>query len=582
MLFGKYVNKYYLKYFFLFLIGIFSLIVVNIAQLYIPEYLGLAMDNIKAGIDYKEYLSPLLLKIILIAFIMWIGRFIWRVTLLGASNKIQYELRNTIFNKITTLSRNDFKDNKVGELMSLLSYDVETIGDVFGFGMIALVDCVFLGGFTIIKMFILDWRLSLFSLFPLICIAILGCVIEKGMSDRYDRRQESLDDLSSFTQENFSGIRVIKAFVREKYESTAFLLLGINCKDSDIKLSKFSSFVDALISFFISTFIFIVLGLGGYFVYLSTTNQVDTMLSSGSIITFIGYFDTLIWPLIAIGNVIVTTSKGKTSLKRVTKLLDIEEEIVDGSKTFTNEVKGKIEFKELSFAYQNKEELALNNVSFKINEGEKIGIVGRVGSGKTSIGDILLRLFNVEKGKVFIDDIDIMDLKVKDVRENISYVPQDNFLFSDKVRNNIAFSNLEVPFEEIINAASFASVDDNIVNFDKGYDTITGEKGVSLSGGQRQRISIARAYLKDAPIMIMDDSLSAVDLKTEKQILTNINKFRKNKTTILISSRISTVKHLDKILVLNNGKVEGFESHDELINISPTYRHMVEIQELSK
>ena len=578
MLFGKYVNKFYLKYFLSFFIGVISLIVIDIAQLKIPEYLGLAMDNLKNGIEASTYLSDLIKNILIIAVIMWACRFIWRITLLGTSTKIQCDLRRMVFNKTTTLSRRHFYDNKVGELMSLISYDVEMIREVFGFGMISLVDCIFLGGLTLIKMFTLDWRLSLFSLIPLLLIAVSSGIVEKGISKRYDKRQESLDELSNFTQENYSGIRVIKAFVQEKYERAAFFVLGLDCKESDIKLSRYSAGVDALISLSISTFIFIVLGVGGYLVFLTTTNQIDTSLSVGQITTFVGYFDTLVWPLIAIGHVITMTSKGKTSLKRVTKVLDLEDEILDGDDSFEKEVKGKIEFKNLTFSYPDSEEVCLENISFTIKEGEKIGIVGRVGSGKSTIADILMRLFNVEKDKVFIDDKDIMTLKVKDVRNCIGYVPQDSFLFSDKVKNNISFIDNDIPFEKIKEAALFAAVDDNIVNFDKGYETITGEKGVSLSGGQKQRISIARAYIKNAPIMILDDSVSAVDMKTEKTILENINTYRKNKTTILIASRVSTVEHLDKILVINNGKIEGYAPHKELIKISPLYKHMVQIQ----
>lgn len=582
MLFGKYVNKFYFKYILSFLIGVISLIVIDIAQLKIPEYMGLAMDNMKDGVPASTYLSDLIFKILLVAVIMWACRFIWRMTILTASIKIQRDLRSTIFNKITTLSRRHFYENRVGELMALSTYDVEAIGDVYGFGMIALVDCIFLGGLTLYKMFTLDWRLTLFALIPLVFIGSLSGVVQKGISKRYEDRQNSLDNLSNFTQENFSGIRVIKAFVQEKFERSAFFVLGLDCKRADVRLNKYSAFVDALISLSISTIMFVFIGVGGYLVYLSVTGQMETILSPGKIATFIGYFDTLVWPLIAIGNVIVMTSKGSASLKRVTKLLDIEDEILDGDESFDGEVKGKIEFKDLTFSYPDSEEICLKNISFVINPGEKIGIVGRVGSGKSTLSDILMRLFNVEKDKVFIDDKDIMNLKVKDVRSVIGYVPQDSFLFSDKVKNNISFANSEVSFEKIKEAAVFASVDDNIVDFDKGYDTITGERGVTLSGGQKQRISIARAYLKDAPIMILDDSVSAVDMKTEKTILSNINEYRKGKTTILIASRVSTVEHLDKILVINDGKVEGFASHKELIKISPLYKHMVQIQKFEE
>lgn len=578
MLFGKHLNKYYLKYLHFFLLGIVSLLVIDVVQLKIPEYLGLAIDNMNNNIPIETYLWDLVFKTILVSIIMWIGRFVWRIALFSASNNIQADLRMTIFNKITRLSRKYFANNRVGELMDLMTYDAEAIHEVVGFGMMSLVDCIFLGGLTIYKMIVLDWRLTLFCIFPLILIAFFSGTIEKMVSKRYNHRQKTIDDLSSFTQENFSGIRVIKAFVQEKYEKAYAYKLGKNCKDADVSMTRLSAGTDALVSLLISTTICLILGIGGYFIYMSSIGQMEEVISPGNIVTFVGYFDTLIWPLTAIAYIITIYSKGKTSLKRISNLLDVEDDILDGDDNFDEEVKGEIEFKDLTFAYPDADTPCLKNISFKINAGEKIGIVGRLGSGKSTLSDILMRLYNVGNNKVFIDGKDIMNLKVKDVRDNIAYVPQDNFLFSDEVKNNISFSKSEVDMIEVKKAAIFASVDDNIIKFEKGYNTITGERGVSLSGGQKQRISIARAYLKDSPIMILDDSVSAVDIHTEKDILENVRSQRKNKTTIFIASRVSTIEHLDRILVLNNGEIEGFAPHDELIKISPLYNHMVKIQ----
>ena len=582
MLFGKHVNKYYLKYFFSFFIGVVSLIVVDIAQIYIPIYLGEAIDNMNNHVPSSTYLSEMLINLVIVAFAIFIGRFVWRIAFLGTATKIQQHLRGEIFNKITTLSRKYFHNNRVGELLSLLTYDVEAIQDVFGFGMISLVDCLFLGTMTLIQMFILDWRLTLMSLIPLLLIGILSGAIEKGLSSRYAKRQKTLDNLSNFAQENFSGIRVIKAFVQERYEKMIAHKLGMDCKNADVSLSKFSSGVDALITFLCNTIMFVLLSGGGYFVYLTASGAEVIPLTVGDITKFVGYFNLLVWPMLAIGHVIVMTSKGSTSLKRISKLLDLEEDIIDGELTFENPVLGDIEIKNLTFTYPDASSPSLKNITLKINKGEKIGIVGRVGSGKSTLMDILMRLYNVEKGTVFIDNIDIMNLKVKDVRNIIGYVPQDSFLFSDKVKNNISFVQEEMPMDKIIEAAKFSSVHDNILKFDNGYDTITGEKGVSLSGGQKQRIAISRAYIKDAPILIMDDSVSAVDMKTEQTILNNINELRKDKTTILIASRVSTICHLDRILVLKDGQIEGFAPHDELLKISKTYAHMVKIQKFEE
>ena len=496
------------------------------------------------------------------------------------ATKIQADLRRKIFYKTTTLSRNQFSNNKVGELMSLMTYDVETIQDLFGFGTITLVDFAFLGSLTLYKMFVLDWRLTLFSMLPLVLIAFLSGFIEKGMSKRYENRQKKLDDLSTFAQENFSGIRVIKACIQEAYEHTEAVRLGMECRKADVSLTKFSAAVDAITSFLCSTVIVLILGVGGYIVYLQSVGQMDQILSVGDIATFVGYFTTLIWPMMALGSFIVMHSKARTSLKRISTLLDLPNDIHGGNEELTTPVLGDIEFKNFTFYYREDQKPALKDISIHIKAGEKIGIVGRIGSGKTTLTDVLLRLYDIDAEQVYIDGKDIMSLRVKDVHKIMGYVPQDSFLFSDKVRNNIAFYNESVEFEKIDHAASFAAVKDNILGFSEGYDTITGERGVSLSGGQKQRIAIARAVIKDSPILIFDDSVSAVDMETEKEILENIKKERDGKTTIIIASRVSTVENLDRILVLNDGEVEGFDSHENLLKTSPLYQKMVSTQKI--
>lgn len=577
MIFGKHINEYYLKHFFAFLVGLISLVIIDYAQLLIPEYLGIAVDNITNNVPYQTYLNDIIIKIIIIALIMFAGRFLWRITLFQVATQVQSDLRKKIFYKSTKLSRNNFYKNKVGELLSLMTYDIETIQDLLGFGLMMLVDFIFLGSLTIFKMVKLDWRLTLFSLVPLIILAILSGVVEKWLSFFYEKRQNKLDNLSNFAQENFSGIRVIKAFVQEGFEKAEAKRLGRECRQSEINLTKFSSGVDSIISFLCSTVIVIILGVGGYFVYLNATNQLNSALTSGQIVTFIGYFETLVWPMMALGQIIVMTSKAKTSLNRISKILDLPEDLKEGDDIFDCEVKGDIEFRNLTFCYPESSKPSLKNICLKINHGEKIGIVGRIGSGKSTLMEILVRLFDVDKNTVFIDNKDIMSLKIKDVRNVIAYVPQDNILFSDTVKNNIDFGG-NYSLDKIEKAALFSDVKESIDKFEHKYETIIGERGVSLSGGQKQRISISRAFIKNAPIMIMDDSVSAVDMKTEKNILNNIMNLRKGKTTILIASRVSTIEHLDKILVLNDGEVEAFGTHEEILKSSKMYAHMVQIQ----
>lgn len=591
MLFGKYINKYYLKYGAYFLTGVLMLIFVDVLQLFIPEFLGQIVDYFDAGsvAGHEQEIYKIVIYVLGVAFGMFIGRVVWRLSIFRASTGIEASLRNEMFLKAERLSQRYYHETKVGNIMNWFTTDLETIEEYFGWGTVQLVDAGFLSVFVLIKMFMSDWVLTLISLIPIILIVIWGALVEKHMSMRWELRQKETDKLYDFAQENFTGIRVIKAFVKETQQLHAFAKIAKKNKEVNVNFVKISVLFDVLISIIIALITAIILGFGGWFVYAFVTGNpliifgYKIEFSAGDLVTFIGYFDLLIWPMMALGQIFTMRSRAKTSLKRVTQFLDQTEEIHNSDDAIVlKDVKGEIEFKDFSFVYPDGQDNSLSNVTLKINEGETIGVVGKIGSGKTTLVNSLLRLYNVPKGKIFIDGIDIMDCDIKSLREEVAYVPQDNFLFSDKLKNNIAFSNKDLPFEKIKNAAIFADVDGNITTFKDGYDTISGERGVTLSGGQKQRISIARAYIKESPIMIMDDSVSAVDIKTEETILNHIKENRKNMTTIVVASRISTVQSLDKILVLNNGKVEGFGPHKELIKISPTYQKMVYIQELEQ
>lgn len=591
MLFGKYLNKYYLKYWIFFLVGIAFLLGVNYIQLYVPEFLGQIVDFFDNGTvsGHEKEIGQIIIYMILVAFGMFFGRVGWRFSIFHASKAIEADIRHEMFLKAERLSQRYYHTNKVGNIISWFTSDLETIEDFLGFGTIMMVDATFLSLFVLIKMFMLDWVLTLITLIPLILIVVWGAIVEKIETDKWNYRQKQTDRLYDFTQENFTGIRVIKAFVKENAQIHAFSKIARKNKDANIDFSKVVIIFDILISIIISLIVCIILGFGGYLVY-STVEGVpivifgkEILLSAGQLITYVGYFDLLIWPMIALGQIFSSRSRAKTSLRRVSNFLEQEEEIKNPSNPIIlKDIEGKIEFKNFSFTYPDSKEHSLENLSFVINPGEKIGVVGRIGSGKSTLANSLLRLYNIEKGTIFIDGNDLMECDIQSLREEISYVPQDNFLFSDKVSNNISFGRPNSSIQKIKEAAMFADVDDNITKFKDGYDTISGERGVSLSGGQKQRISIARAYIKDSPIMIMDDSVSAVDVKTEETILSHINESRKNKTTILIASRISTVMKLDKILVLNEGKVVGFDSHENLVKTCPEYQKMVYLQELEK
>lgn len=594
MLLGKYINKYYLKYIVFILIGVLGLVLVDYFQTLIPEYLGQIVDlfdssaETSSEIDLNQ-LSEIISGVIFVAFVMFLGRVMWRLAIFHASQKIEASIRHQMFLKSERLSQRYFHENKVGTIMAWFTNDLETIEEYLGWGTIMLVDAFFLSIICIVKMVKLDWALSIVAFIPLILIVIWGALVEKHMGLRWENRQKNFDNLYDFSQESFTGIRVIKAFVKETQQIHAFSKIARKNQDANLAFVRFSILFDVLITLIISAIMAILLGVGGWFVYSYVSgNPVELFghvveMKPGHLVTFIGYFETLIWPMIAMGQIVSMKSRAKASLKRISDYLDQEEEIKNCENPYILEnVEGKITFKNYSFSYPGTNRHSLENVTFEINAGETIGVVGKIGSGKTTLVNSLLRLYNVEQNTILIDDHDIMECDIDSVRDVIAYVPQDNFLFSDKVRNNIAFYNRSISFDIIKDAAKFADVHDNIVDFKDGYDTVSGERGVTLSGGQKQRISIARAYVKNAPIMIMDDSVSAVDVKTEETILKNIEELRKGKTTIVIASRVSTVSHLSRILVLSEGKVEAFDTHDNLLRISPTYQKMVYLQTLEK
>ena len=596
MLFGRYINKYYLKYAIFFILGIAALVAVDIAQLFAPEYLG-EIVNILSDLDTSSGMPPeirerliyIIVATIVIAAVMMLGRIVWRFTIFHASFKIEAKLREEMFLKAERLSQRYYHENKVGTVMAWFTNDIEVIGDFFGWGTIMLVDALFMSILVIVKMIMLDWTLSLIAFIPIILIAVWGAFVEKFMSIKWDLRQQSFDALYDFSQETFTGIGVIKAFVKETHELHVFAKKAKHDKEINISFARLSVLFDVLIEVIIAIIVAVIMGFGGWFVYAAATGSPVVMfgraidLNIGKLVTFTGYFDLLIWPMIAMGQIISMYSRAKTSLKRIANYLDEPEEIKDeGEVKELKYVKGNIIFDNFSFTYPGSKTPSLENISLEIKEGETVGVVGKIGCGKTTLVNSLLRLYNVDNNSIRIDGNDIMNCSIKSVRNCIAYVPQDNFLFSDKIKNNIGFSDEEIPEELITHAAQFADVHNDIIGFSDGYETVSGERGVTLSGGQKQRISIARAFIKNAPIMILDDSVSAVDVKTEEAILKHITEERKGKTTLVVASRVSTVSHLDKIIVLNNGKLEAFGSPKELMKISQTYQTMVYLQELEK
>ena len=582
MLFGKYINRYYRKYAILFILGILALLAVDWIQLYIPEILGKVVTILQTPGSDKNEIIKLGLYVLLVAAGMFVGRFLWRITLFNAAFRIEAEMRHEMFLKAEALPREFYHETKVGSIMSWFTNDLETISEFFSWGTIMMVDSLFLSTITIIKMVRLNYKMSLICFAPLVLVIIWGAMVEKFMMKRWDERQSAYDKLYDFAQENFTGIRVIKAFVKETQELHAFAKVARKNADVNISFARLSVIFDVFIEIIIALIFTFALAFGGHFVVMITDAE-RRVVESGNLVEFIGYLDVLIWPMIAMGQIVSMRSRSKASLKRISVFLDTPINVKSPENAVKlDHIEGRISYRHFSFNYPNYDAVSLKDINLEIKAGESIGVVGKIGGGKTTLVNVLLMLYNVQPNTLFIDDHDITTLDITSLRNQIAYVPQDNFLFSDSIENNINFGLTKGSLEKAVQGAVFAGVDEDVKGFKKGYQTISGERGVTLSGGQKQRISIARAFVKDAPIFILDDSVSAVDTKTEETILHNIANERKDKTTIVVASRISTVMHLNKIVVLNDGRLEAFDTHENLLKISPTYQKMVKLQELEK
>ena len=586
MIFGRHINRYYRKYGIYLLLGLLSLGTVDYLQLVIPNLYQMVVNGINNGVvvvdgvetafDMDFLLKRICMPMVWIILAIVAGRFLWRIAFFGSAIRMEADLRDRMFDTCKDLSRQYYQVNKVGSLMSLFTNDLDTVQECFGWGIMMFFDALTLGVLAITKMMRMSVMLSLLSLVPMALLLVCATKVGRSMERKWDIRQEAFSKLSDFSQESFSGIAVIKAFVKETRELMAFKKLNVENEDANIDHTKTAVLLRIMVTLFVESVICIILGYGGYLVYKGVFN-------AGQLVEFIGYFTAVIWPIMAVSELIDMTSRGRASLLRISELLDAKQDVKDapGAKPLEN-IRGDIEFRNLTFCYPDGEFDALENVSFTIKAGESVGIVGKTGSGKTTLVDLILRTYNVPDGALFIDGHDVNDVTIHSLRAGCAYVPQDNFLFSDTIENNIAFGVDQKDPEAVQLAAQMADVHDNISEFQDGYATVLGERGVTVSGGQKQRISIARALMRDAPILILDDSVSAVDTKTEKIILENLHKTRQGKTTLLIAHRITTIENMDKILYIEDGKVAAFGSHKELLETCPEYRKMVELQKLEE
>ena len=586
MIFGKHINRYYLRFAPAFIIGLLALIAVDWFQMIIPNLYQMVINGINEGYVIKDgvryafdmdfLLDQICMPLVGIILCLVVGRFTWRVCFMGSAIRMEADLRNRMFSHCKDLSREYYQVNKVGNLMSLYTNDLDTIQECYSWGIMECCDAAFLGGLAIFKMWHMNPLLTCFAMIPMALLLGSSIIVGNFMSKKWEKRQEAFSNLSDFAQESFSGIAVIKAFVKEGKELWSFKKLSKENEDANIDFTRSSVLFRILVMLFVESVICVVLGYGGFLVWKGIFN-------AGQLMEFIGYFNAIIWPIMAISDLIDMTSRGRASLKRVSELLDAKQDVVDREGvTELENIRGDIEFKNLTFRYPDGEIDALTDVSFTIRAGENVGLVGKTGSGKTTLVDLILRTYNVPDGTVFVDGVDVNDVTIRSVRAGCAYVPQDNFLFSDTIANNIGFALNDKKHDSIVEAAVMADVDGNIREFSKGYDTILGERGVTVSGGQKQRISIARALLKDAPILILDDSVSAVDTKTERTILGNLAATRKGKTTILIAHRISTIEKMDKILFIDDGKLIACGKHEDLYATCAAYQKMVDLQRLEE
>lgn len=572
------LKDFFKKHKWNYIIGVSWLLFIDLIQLLVPQILRSFTDNLKDGLLDKTGIIKYGFLIILTGLLIGVGRYFWRIYILGTSRELEYYLRKRLFNHLLTLSPNYFNTHKTGDLMAHATNDVNAVRMAVGQGTIMIVDSAFMIILTLIMMVkTTNLKLTAISLFTLPFIIIFVNRFGKIIHKRFRIVQEAFSNLTDVTQESLSGIRVVKSFVQEDLVLENFTKVNEDNLKKNIRLVLVSGTFHPFIHLISSLSFLLIIFYGGKEVILNR-------ISLGDFIAFNSYLGLLVWPMMALGWVINLLQRGAASMERINAILDEEPEIKDSENAIDlKEVKGKIQFKNISFKYPRSENYALKNIDFTIEPGKSLAIIGKTGSGKTTIVNLLLRLYEIEEGEIYLDDIPIKKLTLKSLRESIGYVPQDNFLFSTTIEENIGFSfEGEMDREKVVYAAKLAEIYDNIISFPNGFDTILGERGVTISGGQKQRTSIARALIKEPAILILDDSLSSVDTETEEKILNNLKNFMNERTTIIISHRISTVKDCDEIIVIDEGEIVERGTHDHLLAQKGIYYELHEKQLLEE
>ncbi len=561
----------------LYIMGIIALLIVDYLDLFIPLYIGEITDGLTSHTVDTLTIDKMVLLMIVLSVIIAVARFLWHYFIFGTCLKIINSLRKDIFKKLEMLSQSYFNKNKTGDIMTRFTNDLDAIEGAIGFALIMSFDAVILTVMVICKMVThVSLPLTLLTLIPMMLVGVYSIVLGKKFDEKFLVKQKAFGQLNDAVQESVTAVRVIKSFVQEEKQLEHFKKVNDYNRKSNAEISILRSIFWPVLETFIGLSYVVAIVLGGYYCLIGE-------ITLGKFITFSSYLGTLVWPMIIVGDIVTTFSEASASLKRINEVFDAEVEIKDSDNmTDVKELDGEIIFDEVSFKYEEDLPLALENINIKINKGETFAILGRTGCGKTTMVNLITRVYDVTSGNIYIDGNNIKDIPLNVLRSNIGYVPQDNFLFSETLKENIVFGKSDATDEEIYKASKIADIHDNIMSFPNKYETMTGERGVTLSGGQKQRISIARAIIKDSPILIMDDSLSAVDTDTEDTIINNLKRIRKDKTTIMIAHRVSTVQSADHILVLEEGKVAEYGTYQQLLDKNGLFFKMVEKQQLEK
>jgi len=586
-----YLNKFFFKYRWRLLPGILFVIISNVFAVLPAQVIRIAFDLVNEnitlfrlfnGFNRQELISNIFsqslllfgILVLILALLRGFFLFFMRQTIILMSRHIEYDLKNEIYQHYQKLSLAFYRRNNTGDLMNRVTEDVSKVRMYLGPGIMYTINTSVLFILIIIAMFNVNTRLTVYSLIPLPLLAITIYYVHSIINDRSEKIQEQLSSLSSFVQETFSGIRVIKAYVREEDIRKKFNYQSENYKTHSMSLVQVQAMFYPIMLLLVGLSTIITVYIGG-------VEVMNGNISSGNIAEFIVYVNQLTFPVMSLGWVTSLIQRAAASQKRINEFLNTKPEI----KSITREkslLKGNITFKNVNFRYPDTGIQALKNISFEVKPGEFLAIIGRTGSGKSTIGNLIMRMYDSDEGEILLDGQSIKELDLQNFREQIGFVPQEVFLFSESIYNNIAFGMPNAQANQVERAAKNAAVLENIIAFNKGFETLIGERGITLSGGQKQRLSIARAIIKEPQILIFDDCLSAVDTRTEEIILNNLSKIMKNKTSILIAHRVSTIKNADKILVMDKGEIIEQGNHNELIALRGTYFELFEKQLLEE